>query len=174
MKPHSSKAAVDTSAHAQANTHDSAPQKSLNLTDSLDWDPEMEENDPVWNLLSQASTPKPDPFFARNVVRSARLLEKPSNTWLARVTSLFTARTSRRLTLGAAACVCALVTYQMWPSPEATEAPETSITATPSPPTPPSMASTELSELVIAETLDAAAEDPTIFTHDEVVAMIGF
>ncbi len=166
MKHDSSKAQVDTSAHKPVQ--------------SKDWSPEMEDNDPVWNLLNQASTPEPDPFFARNVVRSARLLENTSETkgaWISRVASLFSARSSRRLALGAAACVCALVTYQMWPTSEATEALGTEMTATPSQPSPvvtaPSELS-ELSELVIAVTLDTAAEDPTIFTHDEVVAMIGF
>lgn len=77
--------------------------------------------------------------------------------------------TPRRLALGAAACVCALLAYPMWPTPKTSgqdivESP-TQATAPPS---------SALSELVIEETLDAAAEDPTIFTHDEVVAMIGF
>jgi len=177
MKHNSPKASVGT----QTNAHDPAPQKPL---ESKDWDPEQEDNDPVWNILGQASNRKPDPFFARNVVRSTRLLENTSETWFSRVTSLFTQRTSRQLALGAAACVCALVTYQIWPSTPSTRVPVTKMAATPPQPSPPATITapaeiaptelSELSELVIAETLEAAAENPTIFTHDEVVAMIGF
>ena len=128
---------------------------------------EWGEDDPLWNLLDQASTQEPDTFFARNVVRSARQLETPSLS--SRISALFR---SPKLALSAAACAAILIGYQVWPnttpaisqpSPvvaQITEVDQTDLT-------------TDLSEVVIEETLLAAAEDPTIFTRDEVVAMLG-
>ncbi|MBT8036097.1 MAG: hypothetical protein KJO21_01005 [Verrucomicrobiae bacterium] len=128
-------------------------------------EPEWDDDDPTWQILSQASTREPNAFFARNVVRSVRLLDRKPTTWRTHIVSFFT---PRRLALGAAACACAIIAYPMWPTSE-TQNPN--MAETPSIITPPSSA---LSELVIEETLDLAAEDPTLFTHDEVVAMIGF
>lgn len=127
-----------------------------------DW----QQGDPVWDILNQASRPEPSPFFARNVVRSTRQLEKESLA--SRVISLFR---SRRLALGAAACACAMITYQMWPAatgPESTPAKDITQTVTPVETT-----TTDLTELIIEETLIAAANDPSIYTRDEVVAMLG-
>jgi hypothetical protein len=35
---------------------------------------DLEPNDPVWKVLGNAGSVEPSPFFARNVVREARLL----------------------------------------------------------------------------------------------------
>jgi hypothetical protein len=126
-----------------------------------DW----KQGDPVWDILNQASSPEPSPFFARNVVRSARQLKKES--LISRVISLFS---SRRLALGAAACACAMITYQMWPAATSPDtAPTNGMTQTVAP----VETTTDLTELVIEETLIAAANDPSIYTRDEVVAMLG-
>lgn len=129
--------------------------------ESADWT----EGDPVWDLLDQASTRKPNAFFARNVVRSVRQIPIPSLS--SRILGLFR---SRRLVLGAAACACVMITYQTWPTaaPETT-APAQIVTLVDQSTEP----SSDLSELVIQETLLAAAEDPTIFTREEVVIMLG-
>ncbi len=129
--------------------------------DSHDW----AQGDPVWDLLDQASTREPNAFFARNVVRSVRQLPTPSLS--ARILGLFS---SRRLVIGAAACACAMVAYQVWPTAEPTTSPPAQIVAQIHPSIEPS---NDLSELVIQETLLAAAEDPTIFTREEVVIMLG-
>lgn len=148
-------------------------QSNEHLNDHLNenWSPEQEQNDAVWNLLGEASSPEPTAFFARNVAREVRLLQGSSSTWGSWSDRLAAFLTPTKLTLGAAACACALAAltaYQIWPTPEAviTPAPvaDNSLIESPS----------ALSELVIEESLDAAAEDPTIFTRDEVVAMIGF
>ena len=125
--------------------------------------------DPLWDVLDQASTRKPDAFFARNIVRATRQLSPPSLS--SRLLNFLSSRRMAIGTMGAAACVCVAVTYQFWPT-----SPQTSVTA-------PTIAqvqspqsektTTDLSELVIEETLLAAAEDPTIFTRDEVVTMLG-
>ena len=47
-----------------------------------------EDNDPVWDLLHQASEVEPSPFFSRNVVREVRKLESDL-TWADRLGSFF-------------------------------------------------------------------------------------
>ena len=151
----------------------SAPQDSLRSSDLGDvstqsndpWSLQQEQTDPLWNLLGEASNIEPSAFFARNVVRETRLEEKTTASWGTRLVAFFT---PTKLAIGAAACVCALAVAQMWPSPETIT--ETGTIADNSLPEP----SSDLTELVIGGSLDAAAEDPTIFTRDEVVAMIGF
>lgn len=163
MKRHLSNASAPES--AQANATGSAGSGDPASTEPRTWGPELEQTDPTWNILTQASQREPDVFFARNVVRLTRQLEDAPSTWKTRLTSVFA---PRRLAVVAAACTCALLGYSMWSPPET---PDPDIVELPTAPIAPSSA---LSELVIEETLEAAAEDPTIFTHDEVVAMIGF
>jgi len=135
---------------------------------------EWDKNDPLWDLLGQASTQEPDAFFARNVVRSARQLtpeRSTASTLGSRILSLFT---SRKLALSAVACTCALVTFQLWPEsqpdPKTSSAPEIAQTTQPQIAT--EDTATSFSELVIEESLLAAADDPSLFTRDELVAML--
>ncbi|MCP5535264.1 MAG: hypothetical protein H7A51_03405 [Akkermansiaceae bacterium] len=134
-----------------------------NARDAEDW----KQDDPVWDLLGKASSREPSAFFARNIVRQTRQQKAAASSWTGRLVEFFT---PAKLALGAAACACVLAAYQMWPSPDPviTQAPGTTQPSAAAAPT------TALTELVIEESLDAAAEDPTIFTRDEVVAMIGF
>jgi len=148
---------------ANASPHPAEPSPVQNHAEEPlnDW----KQGDPVWDILHQASSPEPSPFFARNVVRSARQLKKESLA--SRVISLFS---SRRLSLGAAACACAMITYQMWPAATITD---TASTNGMTPTVAPVETTTDLTELVLEETLLAAADDPSIYTRDEVVAMLG-
>lgn len=135
-----------------------------------DSSPLNQENtdDPLWGLLGHASEQKPDAFFARNVLREVRLLKDKTPSRASRLATIFTPRRLVIGAIGATTCICALAAFQM----RSTSPPSTGtdlITDTIPAPEPASA----LSELVIEETLNAAAEDPTIFTHDEVVAMIG-
>ena len=126
-----------------------------------DW----QDGDPVWDILNQASSPEPSPFFARNVVRSARQLKQESLA--SRVINLLS---SRKLALAAAACACAMISYQMWPAPTTPEAnPAIEITQTVAP----VETTTDLTEFILEQTLIAAADDPSIYTRDEVIAMLG-
>lgn len=132
---------------------------------------EWNTSDPVWKLLDEASSPEPDVFFARNVVRATRLMEQSRPSLGERLAAIFT---PPRLALGAAACVSATLLWQMLP----TSPPAGAGAITVQPPvesTNPgdSADMTELSDLVMTETLTAAAEDPTIFTRDEVATMLG-
>lgn len=138
--------------------------------DHLEW----EQGDPVWDILDQASTREPNAFFARNAIRTARQLPTPSLG--SRIISLFSSRPSARLALGAAACLCAVIGYQSWPAitPEISTITAAPVVTQSSPEPEPSTNLSELvSEFVIEETLLAAADDPTMFTRDEVVAMLG-
>ena len=150
------------------NPSNQPPASAHKKADHEDWDQE----DPLWNLLSEASKTEPEPFFARNVVRTVRLDEDSSTTTGTRILRFFTSRKvvslNRKLALSAAACACVTLGYQLWPTPEtATTAPTIAQVAQPS------ETANNLSELVIEETLLAAADDPTMFTRDEVVAMLG-
>ncbi|MGB0775141.1 MAG: hypothetical protein ACPGUY_04800, partial [Akkermansiaceae bacterium] len=80
--------------------------------------------------------------------------------------------TPPRLALATCACVCAVSAYVMWqasdqPSESAHQMVESSAADVQQGESP------ELPELVIAEALSAAAEDPSMFTRDEVVVMLG-
>ena len=131
----------------------------------VEWGVDQKKNDPLWNLLGQASHREADAFFARDIVRCTRQVEDSASLG-SRIVSFFT---PPRLALSAAALACAMVAYQMWPTLPGQPGQDQVTHNTPEPE--PSLA---LTELVIEESLAAVAEDPTIFTHDEVVAMVGF
>ncbi len=151
-------------------TSTSAHSDTANATEE-----EWTASDPLWKLLNEASSPQENVFFARNVVRTARQLEKEPPSLLARFLS---ACTAPRLTFGAIACAVTFTAWQLIPSPSTPQTAEKAtqdITTSPDTITPVDnfTEETELSELVMLETLSAVAEDPSIFTRDEVVTMIG-
>ncbi|NWK56622.1 hypothetical protein HW115_13450 [Verrucomicrobiaceae bacterium N1E253] len=132
---------------------------------SHDW----ASGDPLWDLLSEASDPEPDPFFARNVVRHIRL-EKPEplRSRLLRLVR------SRNFALGASsACLCAAMAYQFWPATQSPPSLPTDNTMVEAPIDKTQDLTENLSEIVLEETLLAAAEDPSMFTRHEVVSMLG-
>lgn len=125
----------------------------------------QEQEDPVWQLLENASRQEPGASFARDIVRKARLIsEKPTGRRLFQMQSLFTAP---RLVSAACACLLIIAAFQLWPSapPSETVQPANAYGA--------ESVSSDLAELIIEESLHAAAEDPSIYTRDEIVAMIG-
>ena len=125
--------------------------------------PDQEQDDPVWQLLGNASKQEPSSFFARNVIRETRALAQP--TLATRLQSLFT---SKRLLALSCSCLLVILGIQLWPSHQPGESTSSNGQEVY---TEPSLA---LSELIIEENLNAAAEDPSIYTRDEIVAMIGF
>ena len=153
-----------------ANSSDPPNSKDLDAAKADEWD----ASDPVWKLLDEASKPNVDPFFARNVMRAARQ-EEPTLSFSQRVLSFLS---PQKLALGAVACVFGLLVWQTIPSTDqSTSAPSHIAQHTPaedatSPEIDNSVATADLSELIIIETLSAAAEDPTMFTRDEVVTML--
>ncbi len=126
-----------------------------------------DEDDALWDILDKASQPEPSPFFARNVVRATRQLPQkesfPSRlrAWLS----------PPRLALGAGACALLFATYSMWFTPHSPT--PTSSVADAQDQVEETQLSNFLADLVIEESLNAAAEDPTLFTHDEIIAMVG-
>ena len=133
-----------------------------------DQDP-LRQDDALWNLLGNASKQETTPLFARNVVRATRQIKEQPSGWGGKVISFFTP--GRALaSLAAAACIGLLVVTQLDTSQPVT-APVTSGTATP--PATVDESSVALAELIIEESLAAAAEDPSQFTHDELVTIVG-
>lgn len=131
--------------------------------------PQEEHDDPLWQLLENASNKEPSAFFARNVIREARLQASATSSRYERFKALFTPRS-----LTASLCLCLMIItgFLIWPaskSPLPTDTIAQQIdTARETP------AATTLSELIIEESLNAAADDPSLYTRDEIVAMIGF
>jgi hypothetical protein len=131
--------------------------------------PKDELDDPLWQLLGNASNKKPSAFFARNVVRESRL-QAPSSLPLSdRFKNLF-----RNRPIKIALCLSLIMIsgFLTWPiidstSPSLTKARTTNAAGD-------SSTTATLNELIIEESLNAAADDPSIYTRDEIVAMIGF
>ena len=154
-----------------ANSPDSQAQQRQTAAPKDTREPKVQEeqDDPVWSLLGKASSHEPGSLFARNVIRETRLSQNQDLNQDRKLGSRMLAIFSpARLALGAAVCACAMAAYHMWPSPAQLSSPHPIVSESSS------ESSTALTELLIEESLEAAAEDPTIFTRDEVVAMIGF
>lgn len=69
----------------------------------------QEQNDPVWELLKQAKSVEPSPFFARNVVREARLQESEKGSLVTSFRSLFQNRVAVGLVATAVVAVAFVV-----------------------------------------------------------------
>jgi hypothetical protein len=143
---------------------DNSPEPSdIRSRQSMPEIPDQEKNDPVWQLLGNASKKEPSDFFARNIIRETRALAQP--TLATRLQSLFT---PKRLLAVSCSCLLIILGIQLW----STDQPAQTTAATAEDIyTEPSLT---LGELIIEENLNAAAEDPSIYTRDEIVAMIGF
>lgn len=70
---------------------------------------DLEPNDPVWNVLGHAKKVEPSPFFARNVVREARLLGDSRDGWVTRLAALFAGPRAIYATAAVAVIATALV-----------------------------------------------------------------
>ena len=127
--------------------------------------PIKEQDDPLWHLLEKASKKEASPFFARNIIRETRLHAKRSPSLFLRLQSLLT---SKRIASVACICILAAATFEFWPSDQSDETVESMTLENQT------ASISTLSELFIEESLNVAAEDPSIYTRDEIVAMIGF
>lgn len=114
------------------------------------------ENDPVWNLLDESPPAKAGPFFARNVMREIRLAGHARTPWWRKILSPVP------LTAGAVAAAAAFVVLV------AVNRPDTPIADGPDTPA-----------SVVAEAFDvdqslliAAVEDPSLFSDEEVLALL--
>ena len=127
--------------------------------------PIKEQDDPLWHLLEKASKKEASPFFARNIMRETRLHAKRSPSLFFRLQSQLT---SKRIASVACICILAVTAFEFWPSGQSDETVESMTLENQT------ASISTLSELLIEESLNVAAEDPSIYTRDEIVAMIGF
>ncbi|MBK1835279.1 hypothetical protein [Roseibacillus ishigakijimensis] len=121
----------------------------------------------LWDLLGEASEPQASPFFSRNVLREIRLQESEP----ARRSSFWTFfRQPRVLVPGALALLAAAL---LAPQLKPTEAP--SLTTSPASATGeafPAEVADSLESSLKTELLLTAADDPDLFSNEELVAML--
>lgn len=125
--------------------------------------------DPLWDILGRASEAEAGPFFAKNILRSTRQLPQKVSV-IHRMKDILSPKAFAMST--AAACACIFAVFQILPSNETTELADNAINQLVTPIT--ETVEFEISEFILQETLLAAAEDLSIFTHDEILAMVGF
>lgn len=114
------------------------------------------DQDPVWSLVDQASTTKASPLFARNVMREIRLDAATPAPWWTRFL------TPVPLTAGALAAAAAFAILVAVQGPDPAPAPVTDApVATPA---------TEFD--LDRSLLIAAAEDPSLFSDEELLALL--
>jgi len=104
------------------------------------------DNDPVWTLVDQARTAKAGPLFARNVMREIRLGEQSPTPWWKRLIAPVP------LTAGALAATAFAILMSI---------------DRPEPPTAP-VADFDLDQSLLI----VAAEDPSLFSDEELLALL--
>lgn len=127
-----------------------------------DHDPGLED-DTLWTVLDQASRSEPSPAFLQDTLRRARL-EPTATPWWKSLFSSLPVRIVSFASAGTAIAALALVLS----SPDA-PAPETPVSQVE--PTAPAEWN-ELENALAAEVLTEAAEDPTLFSDQEIVALL--
>jgi hypothetical protein len=119
------------------------------------------DHDPVWDLVDRAHPQEASPLFSRNVMREIRLAEHSPAPWWKR---LLTSRPLIASSLAAAAAVSILVSVN---GPGPTDNPGLA-GVTPAPDTP----LAELHDELNQELLKAAAEDPSLFSDEQLLALL--
>lgn len=140
---------------------------------------DLEQDDELWNLLGNATETKPGDFFARNVIREARLQQETeaSKSWLQKFTSWISPRQAAPYAVGAAACM-AIALFFFWPNNQQSNS-QPNLAQNKEKDSMEEISSYEeddfsdFSELVIQETLIAAADDPSLITDEEMVEILG-
>jgi hypothetical protein len=114
------------------------------------------DNDPVWDLLDQAPTPKAGPLFARNVMREIRIGEDSPAPWWRRLLAPVP------LTAGAVAAAAAFAIIV------AIDRPDTPVADNPETP---GIDTVEVYD-VERNLLIAAAEEPSLVSDEELLALL--
>lgn len=129
-----------------------------------DHDAEL-ENDPLWSLLDEGSKSAPSPAFVQDTLRRTRLEQEEQPWW-----KTFFASPVRSVSLacaGTAAAVAALVlAFPGEPAPEESH----QATAVVQPATTDEWK--DLEDAIAAGALTDAAEDPSLFSDQEIVALL--
>ena len=118
------------------------------------------DRDPVWDVVDRAQPPEASPLFSRNVMREIRLLEAPAPWWK----RLLASKPLIASSLAAAAAVAILLAVN--PSdpangPGLVDGPVAD---------PPTVAA--LHDELDQELLIAAAEDPGLFSDEQLLALL--
>ena len=119
------------------------------------------ENDPVWDLVDKTEAPEVSPLFVRNVMREVRLASETRLPWWKSLLS------PRPVFAGSLAAVAAtiLILANLNPSTEnARDVPGPTVIAEPQIP--------QLDALLDEEMLAQAAEDPSAFSDEALVALL--
>lgn len=116
------------------------------------------DRDPVWDVVDQAQPPEASPLFSRNVMREIRLLEAPTPWWKRFLASKPLIASS----LAAAAAVAILIAVN--PNDPASGITDGS--------TPDSATVAALHDELDQELLIAAAEDPSLFSDEQLLALL--
>ncbi|GEM_PF-2440644 len=140
--------------------------KALTISDSDSPTDPMGKDDLLWDLLGEASEQKPNVFFARNVVRETRKLAETQPSWRQLISNVLSTK-KVIIPIVATACIALAIITQHQTSQPVTSQSNTVVESTAT------EDDTALTDLVINESLTIAADDPSQFTHDEIVAMIG-
>ena len=120
------------------------------------------ENDAVWNLLDHGSTSGPSPAFVQNTLRRARL-ESVDLPWWKKLSARRIWALSLTSAGSIAAAVALIVSLQHNPAP----APQVVVKPDPAP-----APLTELENALASELLTDAAEDPSLLSDQEIVALL--
>ena len=123
------------------------------------------ENDPVWNLVDSAEAPKAGPAFAQDVMRKVRQSEAaPARPWWK---SLFAPVPLAAGALAAAAVITFLVAF-----PGTPEGSGGGIAKGNDMPSDPPVVEIQIEEELDQQLLIAAVEDPSLFSDEELLAML--
>ena len=129
-------------------------------TPPSDFDAEL-ENDPVWNLLNNAEAINPSPSFVQDTLRRVRLevAEQKSPWWRA----LFAPKPLMGVAGAALAAIAIVISLPSSPAPsdeKIVDKPEVTDDFD------------QLEDTFATELLSGAAEDPTLLSDEEIVALL--
>lgn len=121
------------------------------------------EADPVWNLVDQAEAPQAGPAFTQDVMRKVRQLEgEPARPWWK---SLFAPVPLAAGALAAAAVLTFAIYFS--PDPESSSVAKNGTSAQQG-----DAVASAIDEEVDQQLLIVAVEDPTLFSDEELLAML--
>jgi hypothetical protein len=136
------------------------PEPSKTPNSLPDFDPGL-ENDSVWNLLDEASPTEISPRFAADALHRIRLETSAPMPWWQKLLS------PGPLLAGAATAAAALVIVVSLPENPTPVAPQVE-----APPATPGGDWENLEDTLAQELLSGAAEDPSLLSDEEIVALL--
>jgi hypothetical protein len=120
------------------------------------------DHDPVWDVVDQARPQDAGPLFSRNVMREIRLSEQETRSWWK---GLFGPKPLAFGGLAAAAAFAILLSWNPGSTPSTPGLADDD-------PAPTEVQLAELDEELNQELLIAAAEDPSLFSDEQLLALL--